>query len=122
MFDPIKLNMLGEILVDVPGSSRNDDSDMVDGGCEEGVGVHLMCDGLVRLVPITSKHQALYCPRCGMRVVISSEVKTYSQLRDFCTHPMSDRETRRRGLPGSTMIGPRADGGGPLLSGARRKK
>lgn len=81
---PMILNSDGEVMVatatgpsDPYYTRQNDNNDL-----GYTLGVHEGCDGWIDLKNGTEVN-ALYCLKCGLRIVIPKSLKTYADLRAF---------------------------------------
>lgn len=59
--------------------NRQSDTDKLEWGL---VGVHKGCDGWINL-RLGTVVNAMYCAKCGLRVVVPKSLKTYADLRTF---------------------------------------
>lgn len=96
---PIILTDRGERLLEKPSSkpssiwdgfyqyflqhTRNKDS------FTDPIGIHQFCKGEVSLRQVAKGYNALFCPKCGMRILLPTEIKTYGELRKFLSKKTS---------------------------------
>jgi hypothetical protein len=91
--DPIVLTESGETLEPYSGFdelSTTDGTALVS-SCwgtrtysKDVVGIHDVCNGIIRLRKISVTHNALCCNQCGLRIAILIQVDTYRKLRRWC--------------------------------------
>ncbi len=82
MFDPIVLTKTGATLINKDDSQGEltDDSEFPKASI---IGIHKKCLGYPEIYPDSETHNAIYCHRCGLRIVYPNTVKTYGQLRKY---------------------------------------
>ena len=73
----IVLNKIGETMI-FKGLGPVEDNNVLGG---EQAGVHQHCEGEISVSPISDSHQAIFCKKCGLRVLIPIGIKTYEDLR-----------------------------------------
>ena len=71
---------------------------------EEIVGAHRCCGGTVRLQKRSGTHNVLHCPNCSMTLTIPISVKTYGQLRDWCSGKLLVLGGRQKGTKNGDSI------------------
>jgi hypothetical protein len=74
---PIVLNEIGESLT--LDRSATDDN-LLSGG------THTCCGGEADVVPITPEYKVVHCKKCGLRIEVPANVRTYGDLRVFLEH------------------------------------
>ncbi len=53
------------------------------GYSSSGVGIHVLCKGLVCRIRVSETHDALVCGPGGLRVLFPKKIKTFGELRKF---------------------------------------
>lgn len=81
IIDSIILTAHGETLIAFSGL----DSKPIIGdyALSNVLGIHKYCNDSLIMRPVSKTHQAIFCRRCGLRLVIPITIKTYWQLLQY---------------------------------------
>lgn len=116
MIEPIKLDVIGQMLV--PAAKRWRDPDNEAAGLEEltensalrlneYIGKHERCGGSMFLKNIAKGFNVLLCGPCRFRMYVPESACTFRQLREFCKHAAEHHNHAERLMIG--LIGVQLD-------------